>query len=432
MTAPNLSKNSPAFETRSSAAAAPNSAASWPCFAEDEIQAVVEVLRSGKVNYWTGEQGRHFENEFAEFTGCAHAVALANGTVALEAALQALGVEPGDEVITAARTFIASASCAVALGARPVIADVDRDSQNLTSQTIGAVLSEKTKAIIAVHLAGWPCEMDSILDLARQHGLKVVEDCAQALGAKYKGRPVGSLGDVAAFSFCQDKIMTTGGEGGMLTTNTEALWRRAWSYKDHGKSYEAVYGQKHPAGFRWLHESFGTNWRMTEMQSALGRVALRKVPQWVERRRRLASALDENLSGIHGIRLCRPPPEISHAYYKYYAFVCPELLRAGWDRNRIMQAIRAEGIQCSVGSCSEIYLEQAFAPGLRPMERLPVAKELGETSLMFLVDPTVSDEYIRDTGRAVQNVIRKASQPNAIVRAAAASGASASAAGSRS
>jgi len=262
--------------------------APWPYFAPDEIEAAAAVLRSGKVNYWTGDEGRKFEREFADFCGCRHAVALANGTVALESALRALGIGPGDEVITTSRTFVASASCAVAVGARPVMADVDADSQNITVETIRKVLTPRTKAIIPVHLAGWPCDMDPILDLARAHGLKIVEDCAQAHAATYKGRPVGSIGDIAAWSFCQDKIMTTAGEGGMITTNSDELWESAWAYKDHGKSYSAVYRREHPPGYRWLHESFGTNWRMTEVQSAIGRVILRKLPEWVARRRKFA------------------------------------------------------------------------------------------------------------------------------------------------
>lgn len=251
--------------------------APWPFFADDEIEAAVQVLRSGRVNYWTGTVGRLFEKEFAAFVGCDHAVAVVNGTAALECALKALGIGPGDEVITTSRTFIASASCAVMLGARPVIADVDHDSQNITAESISRVLTPRTKAIVAVHLAGWPCEMDEILALAHERGIKVVEDCAQAVGATYKGRPIGSLGDVAAFSFCQDKIMTTAGEGGMVTTNSAELWNSMWSLKDHGKSYVAVYHREHAPGFRWLHESFGTNWRLTEVQSAVGRIQLRKL-----------------------------------------------------------------------------------------------------------------------------------------------------------
>ena len=410
-----MSEPVPALDCKESAPAP--SVAPWPHFAEDEVEAAVKVLRSGKVNYWTGEEGRLFEREFAEFAGCKYAIALANGTVALEAGLGALGIGPGDEVVTTARTFIASASCAVAVGARPVFADVDRDTQNITAETIRAVLTPRTKAIVAVHLAGWPCDMDDILALAREHGLKVVEDCAQAQGAVYKGRPIGSMGDAAAFSFCQDKIMTTAGEGGMLTTNDAYTWRRAWSYKDHGKDYDAVYASNHPVGFRWVHESFGTNWRMTEVQAAMGRVALRKVPQWVETRRRFASLLNENLAGLPGLRVICPPPGVRHSYYKYYMFVRAEALRSGWDRDRIMQAINAEGVTCFVGGCSEIYLEKAFARW-SPQARLPIAKQLGETSLMLLVHPTLSEQNVRDAAFAVRKVMLEATKPEALAMAA--------------
>jgi len=367
-------------------------------------------LRSGKVNYWTGDEGRQFEIEFAEFAGCKHAVALANGSVALECALKALEIGSGDEVVTTSRTFIASASCAVMVGACPLIADVDRESQTITADTIRRVLTPHTKAIVAVHLAGWPCEMDDIIALAHERGIKVVEDCAQAHGATYKGRPVGSLGDVAAFSFCQDKIMTTAGEGGMVTTNSPELWSRMWSLKDHGKSYDAVYHREHVPGFRWLHESFGTNWRLTEVQSAVGRVQLRKLPQWLSIRRKYAQNLTDEFVTLPGLRVTVPPKHIEHAYYKYYAFVRPETLRAEWSRDRIIEAVKAEGIPCFSGSCSEIYLEKAFPPEWRPKKRLAVARELGETSLIFLVHPTLMPEQIVRTCEAVRQVMHEATK----------------------
>jgi hypothetical protein len=380
----------------------------WPHFDGEEIEAAIRVLESGKVNYWTGEQGRLFEQEFAAYAGCKYGVAVANGTVALELALFALGIGPGDEVIVPSRTFIASASCAVMRGAAPVFADVDADSQNLTAATVLPLLSSRTKAIVAVHLAGWPCDMYPLLDLARDHNLKIIEDCAQSHGATYHGQPVGSLGDVAAFSFCQDKIMTTGGEGGMLTTNNEAIWRRAWSFKDHGKSYEAVYEREHPTGFRWLHESFGTNWRLTEMQSAMGRVLLKKLPKFVELRRRNAALLTRTLSSIPALRIAIPPPEIGHAYYKLYAFVGPEYLREGWNRDRIIAAILAEGVPCFSGSCSEIYREKAFPSEMRPRRRLEAAQRLGDSSLMFLVHPSLSENDMLDACRATADVFSAA------------------------
>jgi hypothetical protein len=381
--------------------------APWPSFDQDEIDALTRVLRSGNVNYWTGEEGLSFEREFAAFHGVKHAIALANGTVALELALRVLGIGPNDEVVVTPRTFIASASCIVLQGAIPVFADVDRESQNMSAESIRKVLSLRTKAIIAVHLAGWPCDMDAIMELATQHNLKVIEDCAQAQGAKYQDRYVGSFGQVATFSFCQDKIMTTGGEGGMLLTDDDDIWSSAWSFKDHGKNYESVFNKKHPPGFRWLHDSFGTNWRMTEMQAAIGRVQLRKLPQWLTLRRRNAAVLTEGFSRIPGLRLTILPQAIEHAYYKYYVFVEPETLKSDWSRDRIMTALMAEGIPCGSGSCSEIYLEKAFDQGaLRPLDRLPVAKQLGETSLMFMVHPTLSSDDREEVVRAMDKVMR--------------------------
>ena len=380
----------------------------WPYFAEDEIEAVASVLRSGKVNYWTGQEGRQFEQEFADHVGSGYGICVANGTLALELALHALGIGAGDEVITTSRTFIASASCVVMRGGRPVCVDVDRDSQNITAETIRPAITAKTRAIIAVHLAGWACDMDPILALAEEYGLKVIEDCAQAHGATYKGKPVGSLGHMAAFSFCQDKILTTGGEGGMVTTNDELLWSQAWSYKDHGKSYDAVFRREHPPGFRWLHESFGTNWRLTEMQSALGRVLLRKLSDWVTVRRKHAAKLTECFRSMPALRVTKPPDEIGHSYYKYYVFVRPERLRTGWNRDRIMSEVAAAGVPCFSGSCSEIYLESAFGEEMRPSQVLPRARELGETSLMFLVHPTLLDAHIEMTGDAVERVMKMA------------------------
>jgi dTDP-4-amino-4,6-dideoxygalactose transaminase len=382
----------------------------WPYFEADEREAALAVLASGRVNYWTGEEGRSFEREYAEACGRRFGIALANGSVALELALKGLGMGPGDEVVVTPRSFVASASAVVLAGARPVFADVDPDSQNITAATIECALTSRTRAIIAVHLEGWPCEMDPILELAAAHGLKVIEDCAQAHGATYRGRQVGAFGDVACFSFCQDKIITTGGEGGLLLTDDEALWRRGWSYKDHGKSLEAVFQRKHEIGFRWLHESFGTNWRMTEIQAAIGRVQLRKLPAWLDRRRRNAAILDERLRGLSALRVPHPPLEIEHAYYKFTLFVRPERLRPGWRRDRVMAEIAARGVPCRSGSCPEIYREKAFREaGLGPLERLLVAKELGETSLMLLVHPTLDDDAMLEMADVVAEVVAAAS-----------------------
>ena len=383
---------------------------SWPSFTAEEASAVQQLLLSNKVNYWTGTECRQFETEFAAWVGTSHAVALSNGTLALDVALKALGIGPGDEVIVTPRTFIASVSCVVNAGAIPVFADVEPDSGNLSAASIAKVITPRTKAVIAVHLAGLPCDMDPIMTLADMYGFAVIEDCAQAHGARYKGRAVGSIGHIGAWSFCQDKIMTTGGEGGMVTTNDEALWRTMWEYKDHGKSHEAVYERQHPPGFRWLHESFGTNWRMLEMQAVIGRIQLGRMPEWTARRTANAHAILAACTSHSAVRVLTLPEGTVHAHYKCYVYVEPASLAPGWTRDRIVEAIQAHGVPCFQGSCSEVYLEKAFdGTGWRPADRLPVAKELGETSLMFLVHPTLTAEEITKTVDAIHQVLSQTS-----------------------
>ncbi len=383
--------------------------APWPYYEDDEIEKVTSLLKSGKVNYWTGDEGRHFETEYAQYLGRKHAVAVANGTVALELALYALDIGAGDEVIVPSRTYIASASCAVMRGAVPVVADVDPISQVLTVQTIAAALTNKTKAIVVVHLAGWPCEMDEIMAFADKHNLYVVEDCAQAHGARYKNKPVGSWGHIGAFSFCQDKIMSTGGEGGLIAMDDEVLWKNAWAYKDIGRSYDAVYHKQHAPGFRWLTETFGTNWRLTEMQSGIGRIQLRKLDGWIKQRRANAELLSQGLADVDGLTVPMATEDVYHAYYKYYVFVQTERLCDGWTRDKIMEEINAQGVPCGVGSCSEIYLEKAFIDaGYAPQSRLENAKKLGETSLMFQVHPTLNSDHMNQTVKIVKQVMNSA------------------------
>lgn len=385
----------------------------WPSFSEDEADAARDVLLSNKVNYWTGQECREFEREFAVFADTEYAIALANGTVALDLAFQALGVGVGDEVVATSRTFLASVSSIVNAGAVPVFADINEKSQNITAATIAAVITERTKAIVCVHLAGWPCDMDPIVKLAAKHGLFVIEDCAQAHGAIYRGRAVGSIGHVGCWSFCQDKIMTTGGEGGMVTTNDRELWSKMWSYKDHGKSWEAVYEREHPPGFRWLHESFGTNWRMMEMQAVIGRIQLKRMPHWHETRVKYANQIWSAALALPDLRVpafrcegcdgnCAAAARCEHAAYKCYVFV----EGTEQDRDEIMAGINQAGVPCFSGSCSEVYLEKAFDnTGWRPKERLPVAKRLGETSLMFLCHPTLTQDEIDLTCEVLERVV---------------------------
>ena len=381
----------------------------WPFFSQEEIEATSRVLSSGAVNYWTGSECLKFEREFSIWSGSKYSIALSNGTVAIDTALRSLNIEKGAEVIVTSRTFIASVSPIVNSNLTPIFADVDLESQNITAKSIRPVITNKTKVIICVHLAGWPCDMDEIMSLAKEFDLYVIEDCAQAHGAKYKNKPVGSIGHIGCWSFCQDKIITTGGEGGMITTNDESLWRKMWAYKDHGKSYEAVFEREHLEGFKWLHESFGTNGRMTQMQAAIGRIQLKKMPDWHTKRIKNANKIWNTAKQCKGLRAPSVPDYIEHAAYKCYMFVELKELRDGWNRDRVIKEINTLGVPCYSGSCSEVYLEKAFDnTGFRPKERLTNARELGETSLVFLVHPTLSKDEIQQTCDAITFVMNLA------------------------
>ena len=382
---------------------------SWPHFDHDQIESATRVLKSGKVNTWTGNETKAFESEFAEWCGSTQAIAMANGSLALSAAYLAVGLGQGDELITTPRTFIATASSAVLLGAKPIFADVDSDSGAITADSIAPLITPRTKAISVVHLGGWPADMPAICDLARAHDIPVIEDCAQAHGASINGQSVGSFGNVAAWSFCQDKIMTTAGEGGMVSTSRSELWDVMWSFKDHGKTHEAVFGCEHPPGFRWLHERFGSNFRLTELQSAIGRIQLQRLPEWTAIRTRNALLLAEALSDLPAVRVPLTPENLAHAWYKFYAFVKPEALANGWSRDRILSEITALGYSAFSGSCSEIYMEKCFQDaGLAPTVRLPVARKLGETSLLFLVHPTITPSQMGGYAEAVRSVVQRA------------------------
>ena len=383
----------------------------WPSFSSEEVDAVSKILTSSQVNYWTGSHGKKFEEEFSSWVGVKHSIALANGSVALELALKALKLSPEDEVIVSPRSFIASVSSVINIGAIPIFADVNKESGNITAETISKVLTKKTKAIICVHLAGWPCEMSSIMDLANKNDIYVIEDCAQAHGARNGKKSVGSIGHIGTWSFCQDKIISTGGEGGMITTNDTELWKFIWEYKDHGKSYDKMNEVNPPMGFRWLHDSFGTNHRMTEMQSAIGRIQVSKMKSWTSIRNENASRLLDVCNKFPNlVHTPLVPSSDLHAFYKFYTYIKPEGLKLGYSRDRIMQNLNKSGVPTFTGSCSEIYLESAFyKTAFKPKARLPVAKQLGETSLVFLVHPTLSKDDMSDMTDIIEKVFNDAS-----------------------
>ena len=385
----------------------------WPSFDREIIDAVQNVLVSGKVNQWTGQNVYTFEKEYAQYLGVKHAVAMANGSVTLDVALRILGIGRGDEVVVTSRSFVASASCVALTGALPVFSDIDPISGNMTAESIQAVCTPRTRAVIVVHLAGWPCDMDAIVSLCRSKKIFLIEDCAQAHGAHYKGKPVGSFGDFGSFSFCQDKIITTGGEGGLLVSNNSVLWKKAWSLKDHGRDFDVVFGRKAGTGFKWMVNSFGTNYRMTEMQAAIGRIQLRRLDRMVSIRRRNADILSRAFKNLPGLVVPLVQDDSFHAYYKYYTYLDPKSLRSGWSRDRIAHELMKMNISCGSGACPEIYREKAFQYQRRKMKlpaqtRFANARKLGQSSLMFQVHPTLTKESMKYIAEQLGRVLKKA------------------------
>ena len=376
----------------------------WPFYAEDEIASVAEVLRSGKVNQWTGSDVLAFEQACVDRFGGGQGIALANGSVALDLALLALEIGPGDEVVVTPRTFVASAFCVMLAGATPVFADVDSDSGNVTSETIARVLTDRTRAIIPVHLAGWPAEMPGIMELARSRGIKVIEDCAQAHGATIDGQSVGSFGDAAAFSFCQDKIISTGGEGGFVSFRDPDAADWARSFKDHGKNWDKVCAPGGlPGEFRWLHDHVGTHWRLTGSQAAIGSKQLGKLEEWVATRTRHAQIWSDALTGLRGVRIPQPRAGLRHALYKLYFQLDVPDADASRLRQEVLRRATEAGLRLFSGSCSEVYLEEAFSELPRP--DCPVARRLGQTSLMVEVHPTLRQDLLERRAERLRAII---------------------------
>lgn len=378
----------------------------WPDYGRASADAVASVVTSGRLNYWTGTCGVDLERRFVDL-GARHALATTNGTIALELTLRSLGIDAGADVVVPARSFFATCACAVAVGARPVFADIDPLSGVVTVDTVRAALTPTTKAIIVVHLYGYPVDMDGILALASERGIVVVEDCAQAHGGSYRGRSLGTIGDAGCFSFCQDKIVPVG-DGGMVTFSDPASYERAFAYRDHGRArtdIAAAHADPAP-GFKWLSSSFGSNLRMTELASALALEGADRLTEWISTRRHNAVRLATALSGIEGLALATSPEYGEHAYYRLGALLDVDRFADGWTRDRVLAAIQAEGVPVQYGSCAEMYRERAVVDaGYAPAERLPGAAIAHEGSLAFFVNPTFTDTDMDDMAQAVGKVL---------------------------
>lgn len=333
----------------------------WPQFCDEAKQAAMETLDSGKVNYWTGKKGVEFEEKFASFNGVGFAISTNSGTSALHTALAAMGIGPGDEVIVPSYTFIATSFCVLQAGAIPVFADVNRHDHCISVEDVERKITPRTKAIIPVHLYGNVCDMDPILELARKHDLRILEDCAQAHGATYKGRRVGSLGDAGAFSFCQSKAFTTGGEGGAIITSDENLAWECRSFRDHGYNVrERVRLLELEQKLPYIHDRVGYNYRLTEMQSAIGIHELARFESWnLANRQRNGQILLDSLSELSEILYL--PIHTAERQNGFFVFpITLNMDQIDCDMKAFLNALTAEGVPNHPVFWPQCYQESAY------------------------------------------------------------------------
>jgi len=372
-------------------------------YSKKSINKIKSILSSGKVNYWNGNEGKKFEREFSNYIGNKYSVAVSNGSVALEIALKTLGLKKKDQVIVSSRSFVISASCVLNLGLKPVFADVDHNG-NLNINTIKKAYNSNVKAIIIVHLNGLACDLQPIVKFVKKNKIFLIEDCSQAHGAVYQNKKVGSFGDISTWSFCTDKIISTGGEGGLISTNKKKLWLKSWSLKDHGKNYMSCFFKKHKTGFKWLHDNLGSNHRMTEIQAYLGREQLKTLDKNINIRNLIANLYLDGLKNyyqkfdvlIKPNFKCQSCPlkkniencnKCVHSFYRLNLFVNKKKI----NQIKLVELLNKKMIDCSIGACPEIYREKIFKKyKLSPKKRLSNAKLLGETSIVFPINPQKS------------------------------------------
>lgn len=392
----------------------------YPYYPPELIKRVNKILKSGKVNYWTGNEGLSFEKEFSRYVGNKYSIAVSNGSVALEIALKALSLKKNDEIIVTPRSFIISASCVLNLGLKPVFSDVDLNG-NLCLNGIKKSYTKKVKAIILVHLNGLPCDMDPIINFAKKNKIKIIEDCSQAHGAIYKNEPVGSFGDISTWSFCQDKIISTGGEGGMISTNNKQVWKKCWSLKDHGKNYYSVFYKKHKLGFRWLHDENGTNYRMTEMQAVIGRYQLKNLNAQIRKRNQIAKKVLNSLKLFWSkYRLISKPNfECGSCIKKNFKKDCKNCVHAFYrlnfyaklkrnDKLLLLKYMQKKNINCNEGPCPEIYKEKIFKRlKIYPSKKLTNAVELGNKSIAYHINPFTKLEKLERDIKNLKNIFLK-------------------------
>ena len=331
----------------------------WPNFSQNLIQKVVKVIKSGNINYTYGTQGKKFENFFSKYIGNKYSIALCNGTAALEVALKSLELPKKSEIIVPARSFFSSAACIVNTGHIPIFADVDLITQNISIQDVKKKITKRTKAIICVHLGGMPCDMYNLKKIAKKNNLKIIEDCSQAHGASIENKKIGSFGDISTWSFCTDKIISTLGEGGMISTNKKKLYEFCKSYINHGTKLKN--DKKNFNKFIYNKDSFGTNLRLTEIQSCSGLEQLKNLKKIQIKREKMSkdyfNLIMKNQNHLYSYY---PPQKTKSAWYRFYFFIKSDVKNYKKIRNKIIKNLKQKNLRCFTGACPEIYLEKSF------------------------------------------------------------------------
>ena len=383
---------------------------SWPRHSTKEIQLVNKIIKSGRVNQWTGEYVNKFEKKFCKYFNLNYSLAVANGTVGLEAAINSFNLNKGSEIVVTPRSFIASASSVLKMGFKPVFSDVDLNSQNIELDNIKKVITKKTKAIICVHLAGYPTDMKPIMEYARKKNIYIIEDCSQAHGAKINNKYVGTFADISVWSFCQDKIISTLGEGGMIATNNSKLYKRLLSYRDHGKNFNQLSKIRNLNQFNYINDFIGTNIRMTEIQAAVGYLQLNNLAKWVNARNNIIKQIEKKLFNIKkGIVLIEYPKNIKHAFYRYYFFIKNNQFKNGWNYLKLINALRKKDKSFFIGGCPEIYNEKIFSK-YRPSKKLTNTFLLSKTSICIRIDHNITKKRIDYLSQSIEDVFINAFQ----------------------
>ena len=366
----------------------------WPKYDEKILKGINKIILSGKVNYLSGEWGQKFESAFSKYHNLKYSIAVSNGTIGLEIALSSLCLSEGDEVIVTPRSYYTSASCIIRNKLKPVFVDVDLNSQNICKKDLLTKISKNTKCIICVHLAGYPCDMKEIIKISKKNKIKIIEDCSQAHGAKIDSNKVGSFGDVSVWSFCNDKIMSTLGEGGMISTNNKKIYEIAWSLKDTGKNFKKFYKKNKNIGFQWLHDSIGTNARLTEIQSFSGLFQLKYLDTMLQQRKQNANYIINRLKKFTFLKFPILPKNYHHSYYRLNFLINNNSNIKKISRNIVLKDLK-DKIFIREGSCPEIYNEKYFKNKYDFF--CPNAHYIGKNSLSLQVDNSIKKENLVKT-----------------------------------